>query len=67
MSNLDEMVKKVRKLQLRAAIAKTNLRDLAEGLPVRWTEIEEVAEKTHAVYAELDGARRELATMKKLG
>ncbi|MER8389935.1 CCE_0567 family metalloprotein [Mesorhizobium sp. M1112] len=66
MSNLDQMVKKVRKLQLRAAIAKTNLRDLAEGLPVNWTEIEEVAEKTHAVYAELDGARRELAKMKTL-
>ncbi|MER8615040.1 CCE_0567 family metalloprotein [Mesorhizobium sp. M1216] len=66
MSNLDQMVKKVRKLQLRAAIAKTNLRDLAEGLPVNWTEIEEVAEKTHAVYAELDGAWRELAKMKTL-
>ncbi|MGX7877078.1 CCE_0567 family metalloprotein [Mesorhizobium sp. ORM8.1] len=66
MSNLDEMVKKVRKLQLRAAIAKTNLRDLAEGLPVKWTEIEEVADKAHAVYAELHGARRELAKMKTL-
>ena len=66
MSNLDEMLKKVRKLQLRAAIAKTNLRDLAEGLPVKWTEIEEVAEKAHAVYAELHGARRELAKMKTL-
>ncbi|SJM34279.1 CCE_0567 family metalloprotein [Mesorhizobium delmotii] len=66
MSDLDEMVKKVRKLQLRAAIAKTNLRDLAEGLPVKWTDIEEVAEKTHAVYAELGCARRELAKMKTL-
>ncbi|TIL79631.1 MAG: hypothetical protein E5Y89_12000 [Mesorhizobium sp.] len=66
MSKLDEMVKKVRKLQLRAAIGKTELRDLAEGLPVKWTEIAEVAEKTHAVYAELDGARRELAEMKTL-
>ncbi|PZV37140.1 CCE_0567 family metalloprotein [Mesorhizobium kowhaii] len=66
MSNLDEMVKKVRKLQLRAAIAKTNLRDLVEGLPNKWTEIEEVAEKAHAVYAELHSARRELAKMRTL-
>ncbi|WP_432431087.1 CCE_0567 family metalloprotein [Mesorhizobium loti] len=66
MSNLDEMTKKVRKLQLRATIAKTNLRDLAEDLPVQWIEIEDVAEKKHAVYAELDGARRELAKMKTL-
>ncbi|ARP67312.1 MULTISPECIES: CCE_0567 family metalloprotein [Mesorhizobium] len=66
MSNLDEMLKKVRKLQLRAAIAKTNLRDLAEGLPNKWTEIAEVAETAHAVYAELNSARRELAKMRTL-
>lgn len=62
----DEMGKKVRKLQLRAAVAKMKLRDLAEDLPGKWTEIEEVAEETSAVFAELDGARRELAAMKKL-
>ncbi|MER9630020.1 CCE_0567 family metalloprotein [Mesorhizobium sp. M0296] len=66
MSKLDEMGKKVRKLQLRAAAAKTKLRDLAENLPINWTEIDEVAEKASAVFAELDGARRELAAMKKL-
>ncbi|WP_192243934.1 MULTISPECIES: CCE_0567 family metalloprotein [Mesorhizobium] len=66
MSNLDEMGKKVRKLQLRAAAAKMKLRDLAEDLPVKWTEIEEVAEKTYAVFAELDDAKRELAAMKNL-
>ncbi|MER9443067.1 hypothetical protein NKI79_16995 [Mesorhizobium sp. M0340] len=66
MSNLDEMGKKVRKLQLRAAVAKTRLRGLAEDLPRKWREIEEVAEETSAVFAELDGAKRELAAMKKL-
>lgn len=59
MSNLDEMRKKVRKLQLRAAIAKMKLRDLAEDLPGKWTEIEEVAEEASAAFAELDGAERE--------
>ncbi|ESZ23750.1 CCE_0567 family metalloprotein [Mesorhizobium sp. L2C067A000] len=66
MSKLDEMRKKVRKLQLRAAIAKMKLSDLVEKLPGKWTELEEVAEETSAVFAELDGARRELAAMKKL-
>ncbi|MER9222006.1 hypothetical protein NKI48_24300 [Mesorhizobium sp. M0644] len=66
MSNLDEMGKKVRKLQLRAALAKMRLRGLAEDLPRQWREIEEVAEETSAVFAELDGAKRELAAMKKL-
>ncbi|WP_348524289.1 MULTISPECIES: CCE_0567 family metalloprotein [unclassified Mesorhizobium] len=46
MSKLDEMGNKVRKLQLRAAVAKMKLRDLAENLPGKWTEIEEVAEET---------------------
>ncbi|MER9867268.1 hypothetical protein NKJ35_08685 [Mesorhizobium sp. M0136] len=66
MSKLDEMVKKVRKLQLRAAIAKMKLRDLAENLPGKWTELDDVAEETSAVFAELDGAKRALAAMKKL-
>lgn len=67
MSKLDEMGTKVRKLQLRAAIAKMKLRDLAENLPGKWTEIEELAkEETSAVFADLDGAKRELAGMKKL-
>lgn len=66
MSKLDEMGKKVRKLQLRAAIAKMKLRDLAENLPGKWAELEDVAEETSAVFAELDGAKRALAAMKKL-
>ncbi|MER8690876.1 CCE_0567 family metalloprotein [Mesorhizobium sp. M1136] len=49
-----------------AAIAKMKLRDLAEDLPGKWTKIEEVAEEASAVFAELDGARRELAAMNKL-
>ncbi|MDF3169725.1 hypothetical protein EOA50_19140 [Mesorhizobium sp. M1A.F.Ca.IN.020.30.1.1] len=67
MSDLDRMRKKVRKLQLRAAIAKMALQDLVEGLPGKWADIQEVAEKTQAVYAELDVAKRELASMKNLG
>lgn len=48
MSNLDGMGKN-RKLQLRAAVAKTRLPGLAEDLPRKWREIEEVAEETFAV------------------
>ncbi|MER8628060.1 CCE_0567 family metalloprotein [Mesorhizobium sp. M1143] len=52
--------KKDRKLQLRAAA----LRDFAEDLPGKWTEIEEVAEE-HRPFAELNSAKRE-RSMKKL-
>ncbi|WP_353806766.1 CCE_0567 family metalloprotein [Mesorhizobium sp.] len=36
-------------------------------MPGKWADIQDVAEKTHAVYAELDVAKRELASMKNLG
>ncbi|WP_352562232.1 CCE_0567 family metalloprotein [Mesorhizobium caraganae] len=65
MSKLDEMGKKVRRLQLRAAVAKMQLRP-CRGSPGKWTEIEEVAQVTSSVFAELDGAKRALAARKKL-
>ncbi|RUU11420.1 hypothetical protein EOD23_10595 [Mesorhizobium sp. USDA-HM6] len=61
MSDLEELQKKVRKLQSRAATAKMELHDLAEDLPVNWTEIKAVAAKTFAIFAELDAAKRDLA------
>ncbi|TGQ32392.1 CCE_0567 family metalloprotein [Mesorhizobium sp. M00.F.Ca.ET.216.01.1.1] len=63
MSGLEDLQKKVRKLQSRAGNAKMELHDLAEDLPVNWTEIKAVAEKTFDVFAELDAARKELATL----
>ncbi|MER9105824.1 hypothetical protein NKH95_18020 [Mesorhizobium sp. M0848] len=38
----------------------------SRGSPGKWTEIEEVAHETSAVFAELDCAKRALAAMKKL-
>ncbi|WP_183927412.1 CCE_0567 family metalloprotein [Rhizobium mongolense] len=55
----------VRKLQFRAASAKLELHDLAEDLPVRWTYIKVVAEKTFDVFAELDAARKRLSISEK--
>ena len=63
MSDLEELQKKVRKLQSRAGKAKMELHDLAEDLPVNWTEIRAVAEKTFGVFAELDTAKRELGAL----
>ncbi|WP_245518603.1 CCE_0567 family metalloprotein [Mesorhizobium sp. M1C.F.Ca.ET.188.01.1.1] len=52
---------------MHAAIAKLALQDLVEGLPGKWAAIPEVPETPQAVYAELDVAKRELASMKNLG
>lgn len=63
MSDLELLQKKVRKLQSRAGAAKMELHDLAEDLPVNWTEIEAVAWKAFEVFAELDAAKEELAAL----
>ncbi|MER9632014.1 CCE_0567 family metalloprotein [Mesorhizobium sp. M0296] len=63
MSDPEELKKKVRKLQLRAAIAKMKFHDLAEDLPANWTEFQAVARKAFDVFAELDAARKELAAL----
>ncbi|PPJ49302.1 hypothetical protein C0075_01695 [Rhizobium sp. KAs_5_22] len=63
MSELEELQKKVRKLNSRAGNAKMELHDLAEDLPINWAEIITVAEKTYVVFAELEAAKAELAAM----
>lgn len=63
MSELEELQKKVRKLNSRAGNAKMELHDLAEDLPINWAEIMSVAEKTYSVFAELEAAKAELAAM----
>ncbi|RAZ71855.1 CCE_0567 family metalloprotein [Mesorhizobium atlanticum] len=63
MSDFEALRKKVRKLQSRAAAAKMELHDLAEDLPVNWTEIKATAEKAFGAFAELDSARTELAAL----
>ncbi|KWV59774.1 hypothetical protein AS026_27865 [Rhizobium altiplani] len=63
MSDFEELQKKVRMLQSRAGNAKMELHDLAEDLPVNWTEIMAVAEKTFGFFAELEVAKRELGSL----
>lgn len=61
MSDFEELKKQVRKLQSRAGTAKMELHDLAEDLPVNWTEIMAVAERTFHAFAELEAAKKEFA------
>ena len=63
MSELEELQKKVRKLNSKAGNAKMELHDLAEDLPINWTDIKVVAERTYAVFAELEAAKADLAAM----
>ncbi|MFC0804842.1 CCE_0567 family metalloprotein [Ensifer sp. P24N7] len=63
MSELEQLQQKIRKLQSRAGTAKVELHDLAEDIPLNGTEIKAVAEKTFAVSAELDAAKKDIAEL----
>jgi len=63
MSDLEELQKKVRKLQSRAGNAKMELHDLAEDLPINWNRIKTVARKTFDAFAELESAKEGLSTL----
>ncbi|PCK78166.1 CCE_0567 family metalloprotein [Rhizobium sophoriradicis] len=63
MSNLEEQLAKVRKLQSRATTAKMELYYLAEGLPINWTKVKTAGRKTFNAFAELEAAKEELATL----
>lgn len=55
--SLEDLELRVRKLSMRATDAKMALHDLSEELPIDWEKIPEVAEKTYAVFKDLNDAR----------
>lgn len=63
--DIEDLKAKVKKLSMRATNAKMELHDLSEELPIDWQKIPEVAEKTHAIYADLDAARKALKAAEK--
>ena len=63
--DVETLKEQVKKLSMRATNAKMELHDLSEELPVDWQKIPEVAERTHAVFAELTAARKALKAAEK--
>jgi hypothetical protein len=63
MSDVDALKSEIKKLSARAIVAKMNLHDLAEDLPVNWTTIMDVARAAQEAYATLEAARGRLASL----
>jgi hypothetical protein len=57
---VDELRKKVRKLNSTAGQMKMDLHDLAEGLPTDYENLLETAQRTYDIYRELDQLKRQL-------
>ncbi|ODR95074.1 hypothetical protein AUC70_04885 [Methyloceanibacter stevinii] len=66
MSDVEELKTKIKKLSSRAVTQKMNLHDLAEDLPIDWTNIMSVAQQTYDAYEALEAARKELKEQEAL-
>ncbi|AMY68809.1 CCE_0567 family metalloprotein [Frigidibacter mobilis] len=62
--SLEDLEAQVKKLSMRATDAKLALHDLSEELPIDWEKIPEVAERTWAVFRDLDAARKAVKAAK---
>lgn len=60
MSDIETLKAEIKKLSSQATQAKMDLHDLSEELPVNWETIPAVAQKCHALYAQLTDARARL-------
>ncbi|WP_108681247.1 CCE_0567 family metalloprotein [Methyloceanibacter sp. wino2] len=66
MSDVEELKTKIKKLSSRAVTQKMNLHDLAEDLPIDWTNIMSVAQQAYDAYEALEAARKELKEQEAL-
>ena len=64
MTDFETLKAEVKKLSSQAVQAKMNLHDLAEDLPINWTEIPAVAQRAFEIYRELEAKR---AILKEAG
>jgi hypothetical protein len=60
MSDVAALKAEVKKLGAQALQAKMDLHDLSEELPIGWEKIPDVAQRCHALFAQLAEARARL-------
>ncbi|MGX1350226.1 hypothetical protein AB7M49_003802 [Bradyrhizobium elkanii] len=63
MSDRELLKAELKKLSAKALQAKMDLHDLSEELPINWTSIMVVAQKTHDAYAELERKNHDLKAL----
>jgi hypothetical protein len=63
MSDTETLKSEIKKLSAQATQAKMDLHDLAEELPIGWTQIPAVAERAHEAFLRLEKKREQLKTL----
>jgi hypothetical protein len=61
--NPEALKTQIKKLNSKAGQMKMDLHDLAEGLPTDYETLIEVANKTYAIFDELDQLKKQLKTL----
>ena len=61
--NSEALKTQIKKLNSKAGQMKMDLHDLAEGLPTDYETLIEVANKTYAIFDELDQLKKQLKTL----
>jgi hypothetical protein len=62
-SSIDELKKKIRKLNSKAGQMKMDLHDIAEGLPADLDQLPDMAAKTYDIFCQLQDLRQQLQTL----
>ena len=63
--NIEELQKKIKRLNSKAGQMKMDLHDLAEGLPTDYENLMGVAEATYKIYCELNELKQKLKKMEQ--
>ena len=66
LEDIEALKKSIKRLNSRAGQQKMDLHDLAEGLPVNYNNLLEMAQKTYNMYLELDQLKKQLKIWEEL-
>ncbi|MBV6626239.1 MAG: hypothetical protein KI793_25455 [Rivularia sp. (in: Bacteria)] len=64
-TDIEELKKKIKRLNSKAGQMKMDLHDLAEGLPTDYENLMGVAEATYQIYCELNDLKQKLKKMEQ--
>ncbi|MBW4512420.1 MAG: hypothetical protein KME64_38890 [Scytonematopsis contorta HA4267-MV1] len=62
---IEELQKKIKRLNSKAGQMKMDLHDLAEGLPTNYQQLMDVAAATYEIFHQLDELRQQLKKLEK--
>ncbi|BAP18204.1 MAG: hypothetical protein KPI85_01980 [cyanobacterium endosymbiont of Epithemia adnata isolate EadnSB Bon19] len=66
LEDIEALKKSIKRLNSKSGQQKMDLHDLAEGLPINYKTLLEMAQKTYDIYFELDQLKKQLKSWEEL-